>query len=804
MDQMILETQKWLNTTYKGVDGFRQIPENGQTGWTTTNALLVALQIEEGVSTSTIESEIANGSFVFGESTKARFSPLSASTDYSSKTNKNKLRILQGGFWCKGISPGGFGDVYTPRITEAINTLQRNAGIPQTGIADVLVFQALLSMNQFVVIKRLGGDEKIASIQRSLNAKYANDRGFLIPCDGIYGRDLTKALIYSLQRTEGLSISDANKANGYFGKGTKDKCPVLRLGDSGYFVTLLQYALYCNGFTNLSFTGTFDEATKSQVLLFQNRMNLTPTGGKVVGLDTWMALLLSSGNPDIKVKGCDAAQTISPSDAKILKSNGYEIIGRYISGRFATSIDELTGILNSGLNVFPIYETGGYEPSYFVNGQGSKDAVSAVQVAKSLGIPEGTVIYFTVDYDMQGYQIDNLVIPYFKEIYDKFNNAQLNYRIGIYGARNVCSKVINEGYAQVAFVAGASTGFSGNMGFPMPRLWSFNQVKVDINVDGIGLDNDQVSGLDMGFSYIKKDSVEANNPTIQDSTNTPEEESVLKKFFDFATQNFLNLKIDFDIDKYKDNPEKLKKIKIINDAEYFGPHPIVGGNAYLRFKEGYKPQVLAGGDVNVYFNKGIFSIDILPNGAGVNITPKDFIESKSIQDMLKSVIPTGAQGNIQFYPYWSDDSGMKVPGYYELAVELGITLTPEMINKAIAYLKKDYSETEIDKILNLLGEYLYLDIIVGLKLDEFDFLKYEASRIASSAAVLTLLNILVNLKNKSIKLVDGAITAVTDGAKEIIDALTSSETYYKFFIELIIAGIIAVGKEFLQAIASEG
>lgn len=783
MDQMILETQKWLNTTYKGVDGFRQIPENGQTGWTTTNALLVALQIEEGVSTSTIESEIANGSFVFGESTKARFSPLSASTDYSSKTNKNKLRILQGGFWCKGISPGGFGDVYTPRITEAINTLQRNAGIPQTGIADVLVFQALLSMNQFVVIKRLGGDEKIASIQRSLNAKYANDRGFLIPCDGIYGRDLTKALIYSLQRTEGLSVSDANKANGYFGKGTKDKCPVLRLGDSSYFVTLLQYALYCNGFTNLSFTGTFDEATKSQVLLFQNRMDLTPTGGKVVGLDTWMALLLSSGNPDIKVKGCDAAQTISPSDAKILKSNGYEIIGRYISGRFATSIDELTGILNSGLNVFPIYETGGYEPSYFVNGQGSKDAVSAVQVAKSLGIPEGTVIYFTVDYDMQGYQIDNLVIPYFKEIYDKFNNAQLNYRIGIYGARNVCSKVIDEGYAQVAFVAGASTGFSGNMGFPMPRLWSFNQVKVDINVDGIGLDNDQVSGLDMGFSYIKKDNTEVSNPVTSSNTNSPQEEDLLKKFFDFMTQNFLNIKFEF----------KSDKLKIINDKAYFEPYFIANGNSYLRFKEGYKLQALAGGDVNVYFNEGKFSIDILPNGAGVNVIPKDFIESKSIQDMLKSVIPTGTQGNIQFYPYWSDESGMKVPGYYELAVELGITLTPEMINKAIAYLKKDYSESEIDKILNLLGEYLYLDIIVGLKLDEFDFLKYEASKIASSAAVATLLNVLVNIKDGFIEVIDGAITAVTDGAKEVVNALSNQDNLYNFIKGVIVAiGVIVL------------
>lgn len=791
MDQMILEVQKWLNVTYKGVDGFKPIPENGQTGWTTTNALLVALQIEEGVSSSTIKAEIDSGNFVFGESTKANFTPLSASTNYSLQSNKNKLMILQGGFWCKGISPGSFGPVYTSKVTEAIETLQRNAGIEQTGVADILVFKALLSMNQFVVIKRLGGDENIAEIQRSLNSRYATERGFLIPCDGIYGRELNKAIIYALQRTEGLSSSESTKADGYFGKKTQEKCPVLKFGESNYFVKLLQYALYCNGFTNLSFLGTFDNETRTEVLLFQNRMGITSSEGRAVNLDTWMALLLSSGNPDIKVKGCDAAQTISPSDAKALKANGYEIIGRYISGRFATTTEELIDILNGGLNVFPIYETGGYKPSYFVKEQGTKDAIHAVESAEALGIPEGTIIYFTVDYDMEGYQIDNLVIPYFKEIYDKFNKAQLSYRIGIYGARNVCSKVINNGYAQVAFVAGASTGFSGNMGFPMPRLWSFNQVKVDTSVEGIGIDKDQVSGLDNGFSYIKKgNTVEASNKTVDEGST--KEKEILKKFFDFATQNFINFKFDFG-----------EKFKFINDKAYFGPCSIAGDNAYLRFEEGYKTQVLAGDDVNVYFDKGVFSIDILPNGSGVNIVPKEFVESKTIKDMIKSVIvPTVAKGNIQFYPYWRSDQG-SIPGYYELGVEIGIEITAEMVKQVLDYLRKQFksNDTEFDKIANLIGEYFYLDVILGLKLDTFDFLKYEASRISDIAATTILLNILVNIKNKSIEFIDGTINAITDAGKELLYALSDPDNIYSFFknfiegigiLSLTILGILAL------------
>lgn len=49
------------------------------------------------------------------------------------------------------------------------------------------------------------------------------------------------------------------------------------------------------------------------------------------------------------------------------------------------------------------------------------------------------------------------------------------YQNGVYGTRNVCSQIINNGYASFAFVSDMSTGYSGNLGFPMPRQWSFDQ-----------------------------------------------------------------------------------------------------------------------------------------------------------------------------------------------------------------------------------------------------------------------------------------------------------------------------------------
>ena len=106
-------------------------------------------------------------------------------------------------------------------------------------------------MDAYVLIE--GGDANIQMIQQSLNANYNSYFG-LIACDGIYERDTNTALIYALQAEEGLSTS---VANGVFGPTTTADCPTLSSGDSGNFVKILQWALYCNGFDPSGFDGNF-------------------------------------------------------------------------------------------------------------------------------------------------------------------------------------------------------------------------------------------------------------------------------------------------------------------------------------------------------------------------------------------------------------------------------------------------------------------------------------------------------------------------------------------------------------------
>lgn len=68
-------------------------------------------------------------------------------------------------------------------------------------------------------------------------------------------------------------------------------------------------------------------------------------------------------------------------------------------------------------------------------------------------------------------------------------------------------KSINSGLAQTAFVSDMSTGYSGNLGFSMPRQWAFDQFiefTIGSGNGAVGIDNNAVSGKDKGFNYLSE------------------------------------------------------------------------------------------------------------------------------------------------------------------------------------------------------------------------------------------------------------------------------------------------------------
>ena len=183
------------------------------------------------------------------------------------------------------------------------------------------------------------------------------------------------------------------------------------------------------------------------------------------------------------------------------------------------------------MRVFPIYQDGGYKLQYFQDlRQGIVDAHTAIAAAKRIGIPSGTTIYFAVDFDCYGFQMISFIVPYFRKLKMIFNSLTntKNYKIGIYAPRYICTYISDLGLAEYSFVADMSSGFSCNLGYPIPKNWAFDQF-FELNSSNGGkfnsspdfdLDKVGYSGRDSGISnfddvkYLSPDQLADRNESV--------------------------------------------------------------------------------------------------------------------------------------------------------------------------------------------------------------------------------------------------------------------------------------------------
>lgn len=496
MDEAVLRAQQWLNDTYSGETGYSEIAEDGITGQNTVKALITALQIEIGIAAP-------NGTF--GPSTTSLCPTLSKNVEAQPT---NIVKILQHGMFCKGYSTSAVTGIFGDNTENAVKQVQSDAGINPDGVVTPLIFKTVLNTDPLVLAS--DGDIHIRYIQQQLNNKYNAYFG-IIPCNGKYERNTNKALIYALQAEEGLAVGTAN---GNFGPSTQRLCPVLSIDNytsKGEFVKILKYALKCNGMEITTFDGIFSEETKQQIIDFQEFVAL-PANNGVADLNVWMSLLTSKGNTERAVSGCDCATVITEENVSVLVKNGYQFIGRYLTGRYKLTHEEIRILNKNHIRIFPIFQRSGEGISatsvgYFTIAQAVKDATDAYNAAVNLGFHSGTTIYFAVDYDAYDIQVSNVLIPFFETLAERFRVINFKgYRIGIYGPRNVCTRIGNLGYTVSSFVSDMSTGYSGNLGYAMPQNWAFDQIVTTVITDSetgvsIEIDKDVVRGIDGGAEF---------------------------------------------------------------------------------------------------------------------------------------------------------------------------------------------------------------------------------------------------------------------------------------------------------------
>ncbi|MET7567037.1 glycoside hydrolase domain-containing protein [Streptomyces sp. NPDC005492] len=501
-DAMVEQAQRFINSY--DVDGIPKVEVDGKTSWTVMFALTRALQHELGMTT------LADS---FGPATLAalqsRFPVIDANT-----RNGNIYRIVQSGLYCKGYDGDQINGDYTERVSASVASLKRNMGVDAAYPGDSLtpkVFKALLTMDAYVIVE--GGTDPIRSVQQWLNSRYIGRRDFfVIPCDGNFSRDVQKALIYAIQYEIGMSD---DVATGALGPATKQglRQHTVAEGSTGTWVALFSAAMLFNRRPGVSFATAFDAQLASRVRDFQSFVRLTVNGQG--DFPTWASLLVSTGDNTRPGTACDTITELTAARAAALYTAGYRYVGRYLSNVPGSTLNkqlqpgELKVIAAHGLSVFPIYQTYGGEAAYFRREQGIADAHAAIERARHYGFKSGTRIYFAVDFDALDYEVTDSVLPHFRGIKATMDEYGPEYRIGIYAPRNVCSRVGAEGLTSASFLCDMSTGFSGNLGYPHPADWSFDQIatiSVGSGDGAISIDNDIVSGRDEGqSSFLEED-----------------------------------------------------------------------------------------------------------------------------------------------------------------------------------------------------------------------------------------------------------------------------------------------------------
>lgn len=500
-DEKVLEAQRWVNRTYSGVNGYTRCAEDGRTGWGTMRALTMGLQHELGIS-----PVVAS----FGPTTLSRLEALGP-IHVAWAANANIARLLKHALFCKGYW-GGYYDTgeIEPATGDAIDEMKLQMGLPADATVQARIFKCILNMDSYV--RAADGSGAVRQVQRWLNSRYWQKSAYSIgPCDGKYSRDVQKALMVALQYEMGVPTP-----NGNFGEGTQAalRSHTVAQGSSGVITQLFSAACVFNsplpGGETAKFTDVFGSELASWVRAFQEFSLLKQGDGNY---RTWCQLLVSMGDPGRPVSGSDTRFEITPARARWLVDQKYEVVGRYLYDPPTSTLDkeikpgELDTLFAAGLKVFPIFQANARTLGDFTTMEGYSHGALAHDLAREYGFNWGTVIYFAVDYDATQAEIDSAIVPYFQGVAAALDQRGGRYRHGVYGSRNVCANVSERTGAKYSFVSGMSWGFSGNLGYPLPANWSFNQIQeisVTNGADSFDLDRDAVSGRDRASSSVNQ------------------------------------------------------------------------------------------------------------------------------------------------------------------------------------------------------------------------------------------------------------------------------------------------------------
>ncbi|GAA4828166.1 hypothetical protein GCM10023310_01120 [Paenibacillus vulneris] len=141
-------------------------------------------------------------------------------------------------------------------------------------------------------------------------------------------------------------------------------------------------------------------------------------------------------------KGFDCATPLTLAKAREFVTSGFTFVCRYLaptgSWKRLTAV-EANNITEAGLWIVSVFERGA-DNALAGAAQGTEDGRLALQYAKEIGQPEGSVIYAAVDTDVNSSHYAAV------EAYLRAFDAQIDgYELGVYGEYEICKAMRDRG-----------------------------------------------------------------------------------------------------------------------------------------------------------------------------------------------------------------------------------------------------------------------------------------------------------------------------------------------------------------------
>jgi hypothetical protein len=163
---------------------------------------------------------------------------------------------------------------------------------------------------------------------------------------------------------------------------------------------------------------------------------------------------------------------------------------------------EVHAIRDAGLRLGIVYEGAGSTLSSFSEQNGYLDAAYSRQQAALRGQPNGSAIYFAVDFDPSASDISTHIVPYFRGVATAF--AELvdlpKLATGVYGSGLTCKTLKDAGLVTLTWIT-CSRGFAGSKEYVAAGLQDLWQESCDQTLLGLSVDYNTANPASAGQAW---------------------------------------------------------------------------------------------------------------------------------------------------------------------------------------------------------------------------------------------------------------------------------------------------------------